>query len=319
MSSSYTIKLSGLPNTPFGYAIKDIVEFWPLQLKNTEEDAILTGMVQQVWLALGQRVLWEKEKIEFSVDLYFKDLSVSDTLKESIKWAMCTKFCLAYVESWKSFSLSELSLWEAIFELKELRQRLAPIKQKDCMHFDCWIKTQKEWKLQEFYDALQGKGQGALCDRWRTLKNDVNHERNPFKLEQPEIFRRLLISLVLEARKLISTSEFCNIWLPYQAEYANHLKILRYGIEYEGEKNVKKQTLRIEGTKIVGLGHSSRGSIPLEPRKPFDSGRGRKPRKVSVLSFSPRDPTLFQKHHIVYLPRIDFGGGEKLGTLTKEI
>jgi hypothetical protein len=195
---------------------------------------------------------------------------------------MCTNFCLTYIESWTRFSLSELSLWEAIFELEELHPLLETTKQKDYTHFDCWIKTQKEWKLQEFNDALQSRGQRALCDRWRTLKDDVSNEKNPFKFkEPPEIFRRLLISLALEARKhLLPSDKFCSIWRSYQTEYANHLKMLRNGIEYEGEKNVKKQTLKIQGTKIVSLGSGTKGNIPLEPTKFFRSGRGRKPRKA---------------------------------------
>jgi hypothetical protein len=287
MSRSYfVVELSGLPNTPFGYAIKNIVEFWPDQYKNTEGNELLTSIVQQFWHALGQRVLWEKEKTEFKGELHFEDLSVSETLKDTNKWAMCTKICLAYIESWTRFSLSELSLWEAIFELEELYPLIDLIKQKqdDITHFDLWIKTQKEWKLQEFNDALQSKGQRALSNRWRTLKADVSNEKNPFKFKNPpERFRRLLMSLVLEAlkaRKHLSLSdEFCRIWRSYKTEYENHLKILRDGIEYEGEKNVKKQTLKIQGTKIVSLGSSTKGNIPLEPIKFFRSGRGRKPRK----------------------------------------
>jgi hypothetical protein len=284
MSRSYfVVKLSGLPNTPFGYAIKDIVEFWPRQYKNTEGNELLTSIVQQFWLALGQRVLWEKEKTEFKGELHFEDLSAPETLKDTIKWAMCTKVCLAYIESWTRFSLSELSLWEAIFELEELHQSLAPIKNKDYTHFDCWIKTQKEWKLQEFNDTLQSKGQRALGDRWQTLKNNVSNERNPFKFKEPsERFRWLLMLLALEARNrkhLSPSDEFCSILRSYQDEYENHLKILRKGIKYEGEKNVKKQTLEIQGTKIVSLGSNTKGNISLEPIKFFRSGRGRKPRK----------------------------------------
>lgn len=281
MSSSCTIKLSGFPDTLFGHSVREIVEFWPEQFKKNEGNHILTSIVQKFWLEFGIKVLLERENTEIRGNLFFEGLSGFDSFKELNKWAACTKFCWIYVESWTKFALSELTLWEAIFKLEELHPFLEDLKQKDYTHFDLWIKTQKEWKLQDFVDAWQSTGQADLLNRWRILKQAMNNEKNPFKSSNSqEGFRRLLISLVLKARKqLPSLHEFCMIWRDYQAEYANHLRMLRNGIEYEGEKNIKKQTLKIQGNKIVGWSHNIKGSIPSDPIKYFKSGRGRKAKK----------------------------------------
>jgi hypothetical protein len=288
MSSSYTIKLSGFSDTHFdhsvkeiGHSVKEIVEFWPEQFKNNEGNEILTSIDQRFWLEFGIKVFLEQENTEIRGNLVFESLSGFDSFKELNKWAACTKFCWIYVESWAKFALSELTLWKAIFKLKELHPLLEGLKQKDYTHFDLWIKTQKEWKLQDFVDACQSTGQADLLHRWRILKKAMNNEKNPFKSNNSqEGFRRLLISLVLEARKhLLPSDDFCKIWRGYQAEYANYLRMLRNGIEYEGEKNIKKQTLKIQGNKIVGLSRNPNGGIPLDPIKYFKSGRGPKAKK----------------------------------------
>lgn len=281
--SYYTVNLSGLPNTPFGHAVKNIVDFVPVSPKDNVGTEILTGMVQHFWLMAGQRILHEKGIPELKDDLHFGNLSATETLKITIEWANCAKFCLAYVESWVKLSLSELELWEAIFSFEQARQLLDP-EQKGDTHFDYWIATQKEWKHQAFVDDWESTGQRVLCDRWRSFKRDLGNEENPFKKNNPqEFYRRILILLALEIHRQAST-DFKKIFVKYQQSYANHLRTLRYGIEYEGEKNIRKQTLKKHGSKLVLLekntkrGIPKRG-IPLQLNKSFSSRRGRKSKK----------------------------------------
>jgi hypothetical protein len=71
------------------------------------------------------------------------------------------------------------------------------------------------------------------------------------------------------------------IWRAYQSEYKNHLRMLREGIEYKGKENIKKQTLIIQGNKIVGSRRNAKWNIQLDSikPKPFKSERGVKARK----------------------------------------
>jgi hypothetical protein len=288
----YTYKLD-LPNTPLAYAVKEIVEFWPEDFKSNEGRELLTSFVMTSWLVIGTKILQKIEEIELKSSLSLVNLSAIDTIKEAIKIAENLQIHSAYVESWLKFSLAELTLCEELFKYDELWPSLEMPKQQGFTHLDLWIKTQKEWKFQEFTDVLQSTGQRNICDRWRNLVNRVNPRsqnypenpppkifpKNPFYLNSEEFYRYKLVSGALQVVNDKNNSVqnlLCSAWRCYADEFNNHLKTLRHGVKGEGKKNLKKNTLKVKGNKIVALGNDTSGSVPLDPIIFFKSGRGRK-------------------------------------------